>query len=59
VEDVLEYMAVGASAVQVGTASFSDPKVSEAIVHRLPKALERTNTFTFNEMRKKFAAENG
>ena len=59
VEDVLEYMAVGASAVQVGTASFSDPKVSEAIVHRLPKALERTNTFTFNEMRKKFAAESG
>jgi dihydroorotate dehydrogenase (NAD+) catalytic subunit len=59
VEDVLEYMAVGASAVQVGTASFSDPKVSEAIVHELPKALERTNTFTFNEMRKKFAAENG
>lgn len=59
VEDVLEYMAVGASAVQVGTASFSDPKVSEAIVHELPKALERTNTFTFNEMRNKFAAENG
>jgi dihydroorotate dehydrogenase (NAD+) catalytic subunit len=59
VEDVLEYMAVGASAVQVGTASFSDPKVSEAIVHGLPRALERTKAFTFNEMRKKFAAKNG
>jgi dihydroorotate dehydrogenase (NAD+) catalytic subunit len=59
VEDVLEYMAVGASAVQVGTASFSDPKVSEAIVEGLAKALERTKAFTFNDIRDKFVAENG
>jgi len=30
-EDVLEYMTVGASAVQVGTASFADPRSSERI----------------------------
>jgi len=31
-EDVLDYMCVGASAVQVGTASFADPRASEAII---------------------------
>lgn len=59
VEDVLEYMAVGASAVQVGTASFSDPKVSEAIVEGLGGALEQAKAFTFNDIRNKFVAENG
>jgi dihydroorotate dehydrogenase (NAD+) catalytic subunit len=31
-EDVLEYMIVGATAVQVGTASFADPKACERLV---------------------------
>jgi dihydroorotate dehydrogenase (NAD+) catalytic subunit len=31
-EDVLEYLTVGASAVQVGTASFADPKASQELV---------------------------
>src|SRR5215470_13818083 len=35
-EDVLEYLSVGASAVQVGTASFADPRVSERLVDALP-----------------------
>lgn len=34
-EDVLEYMVVGASAVQVGTATFADPKACERLVNKL------------------------
>ncbi len=58
VEDVLEYMSVGASAVQVGTASFSDPKASEAIVEGLERALSDDNVFTFNEIIGKFSVKN-
>jgi dihydroorotate dehydrogenase (NAD+) catalytic subunit len=39
VEDVLEYLAVGAAAVQVGTASFTDPRATERLAARLPRAL--------------------
>ena len=58
-EDVLDYLSVGASAVQVGTASFSDPKVSEAIVGGLSKALKDINMCNFNQLRGKFSKENG
>lgn len=37
VEDVLEYLAVGASCVQVGTASFADPTVSQRLVAELDR----------------------
>jgi dihydroorotate dehydrogenase (NAD+) catalytic subunit len=59
VADVLDYISVGASAVQVGTASFSDPKVSEAIVDGLAAGLNEVNMFTFSELRGKFCKENG
>jgi len=58
-EDVLEYISVGASAVQVGTASFSDPRASEQIVRHLKSVLFDANMFTFNELIGKFKAENG
>ena len=58
-QGVLEYMAVGASAVQVGTASFSDPKASEAIAGGLEKALSDAKVLYFKEIREKFQAENG
>ena len=57
-EDVLEYMAVGASAVQVGTASFTDPRVGEEIVGRLPGVLDRANILSFSEIRDKLSREN-
>jgi dihydroorotate dehydrogenase (NAD+) catalytic subunit len=38
VENVLEYLIVGATAVQVGTASFSDPQACERIVNGLERA---------------------
>jgi dihydroorotate dehydrogenase (NAD+) catalytic subunit len=58
-EDVLEYMAVGASAVQVGTASFADPRASEGILAGLPKALYDVKMFNMSDIRAKFLAENG
>jgi dihydroorotate dehydrogenase (NAD+) catalytic subunit len=59
VEDVLEYLAVGASAVQVGTASFTDPRASQRLSGALTNVLERAKVFTLNEIRDKFLTENG
>lgn len=59
VEDVLDYMAVGASAVQVGTASFADPRASEALASGLEQVLVEANIFTISELSGKFPAENG
>jgi dihydroorotate dehydrogenase (NAD+) catalytic subunit len=59
VEDVLEYLAVGASAVQVGTASFTDPRASQRLADTLTKVLLRAKVFTLRELRDKFVAENG
>jgi dihydroorotate dehydrogenase (NAD+) catalytic subunit len=59
VEDVLEYTMVGASAVQVGTASFSDPRASEEIMKELPRALNRVKALNFSEIRDKFQTEIG
>jgi dihydroorotate dehydrogenase (NAD+) catalytic subunit len=39
VEDVLEFMVAGASAVQIGTANFYDPGAANRIVAALPAAL--------------------
>jgi dihydroorotate dehydrogenase (NAD+) catalytic subunit len=38
VEDVMEYLIVGATAVQIGTANFSDPVASERLVRGLEKS---------------------
>ena len=59
VEDVLDYLAVGASAVQVGTASFTDPRASQRLVETLTNVLEQAKAFTLNEIRGKFRSENG
>ncbi|HWZ99952.1 MAG TPA: dihydroorotate dehydrogenase [Candidatus Dormibacteraeota bacterium] len=58
VGDVLEYLSVGATCVQVGTASFADPRASGRLVKALPKALFDVKAFTVNEIRGKFDAEN-
>src|SRR5712664_3286872 len=59
VEDVLEYLAVGASAVQVGTASFADPRASERLASALTNALVRHKLRSINDIRVKLAAEIG
>jgi len=58
VGDVLEYLSAGATCVQVGTASFTDPRASEHLVRALPKAFYDVKAFTVNEIRGKFDAEN-
>jgi dihydroorotate dehydrogenase (NAD+) catalytic subunit len=57
--DVLDYILMGASAVQVGTASFADPRASERLVRDLREACFAANLFTINELRGKFLAELG
>jgi dihydroorotate dehydrogenase (NAD+) catalytic subunit len=59
VADVLEYLSVGATCVQVGTASFTDPRASEVLIRDLPKAFFKANMFTVNEIRGRFSRENG
>jgi dihydroorotate dehydrogenase (NAD+) catalytic subunit len=59
VSDVLEYVAVGASAVQVGTASFADPQASEALVEGVRKAISEVKMFSFNEIRANFLSQSG
>ncbi len=39
IDDVMEFLVAGASAVQIGTANFFDPTVSVRLVEQLPKAL--------------------
>ena len=58
VEDVLDYLAIGASAVQVGTASFADPRASEGLVEALTNVLFEAKAFTLNEIKDKFLTEN-
>ncbi len=59
VEDILEYLAVGASAVQVGTASFADPSISEELSTGLGRAISEANVLTISELREKIAVTFG
>jgi dihydroorotate dehydrogenase (NAD+) catalytic subunit len=59
VEDVLQYVAMGATAVQVGTASFTDPQVSQRLVADLERALFRAKVFTVNDIRGKVFTDFG
>lgn len=51
VEDVLEYLLVGATAVQVGTAHFVDPTASEGLVDGLARWCADTNCHNINDLR--------
>jgi dihydroorotate dehydrogenase (NAD+) catalytic subunit len=57
VEDVLDYLCVGASAVQVGTASFADPKATQHLVHGLEEAVYTAKACTIREIVAYFHAE--
>src|SRR6478752_3385388 len=50
VEDVLEYLSVGATAVQVGTASFVNPSATEQLVRGLERVTKTAKAFTINEI---------
>jgi dihydroorotate dehydrogenase (NAD+) catalytic subunit len=57
--DVLDYITVGAAAVQVGTASFADPGASERLASELRCACFEHNIRSFNQLRGRFSAEIG
>lgn len=57
--DVLEYISVGATCVQVGTASFTDPKVSERLSDELRTLCFDNKLFSINELKGRFFAEIG
>ena len=57
--DVLDYILMGATAVQVGTASFTDPGVSERLETKLRDAFFDNKLFSISELRGKFLTEIG
>jgi dihydroorotate dehydrogenase (NAD+) catalytic subunit len=57
--DVLDYILMGATAVQVGTASFTDPRASERLEAEVREAFYELNLSSINELRGKFNAEIG
>lgn len=50
VDDAVEYLRAGATLVQVGTASFADPRAAERIVRRLPRELDRLGVASVGEL---------
>ena len=57
--DVLDYIVMGAAAVQVGTASFTDPQAGQRLEADVRAAFWEINLFSINELRGKFLAEIG
>jgi dihydroorotate dehydrogenase (NAD+) catalytic subunit len=49
-DDVLEFLIAGASAVQLGTVNFYQPTAAERIVAALPEALARLNARSVAEI---------
>ena len=58
-EDVLDYIYVGASAVQVGTASFADPRASEAIIEGLGALVRTVKCNSISELNDRFGTDFG
>lgn len=59
VDDVLDYLSVGASAVQVGTANFADPTITQRLVNGLEDAVLQAKAFTIKQIMTNFSAEIG
>jgi dihydroorotate dehydrogenase (NAD+) catalytic subunit len=49
-DDILEYVIAGASAVQVGTANFSEPRACIEILNQLEKACKNNNINSINSL---------
>jgi dihydroorotate dehydrogenase (NAD+) catalytic subunit len=58
-EDVLEYLIVGAAAVQVGTAHFANPRAAEQLVVGIAKLCSESNLSNINELRGSFSEQIG
>jgi len=56
-EDVLEYLVVGASAVQIGTSNFVDPRTCARLVEGLEKRCSEDKISRISELRGSLGAE--
>jgi dihydroorotate dehydrogenase (NAD+) catalytic subunit len=50
IDDVMEFLVAGASAIQIGTANFFDPTVSTRLIDLLPGALDETGAKSVGEV---------
>jgi dihydroorotate dehydrogenase (NAD+) catalytic subunit len=50
IDDVMEFLIAGASAVQLGTVNFYDPTVSERVIGQLPEALAELGASSIREV---------
>ncbi len=50
IDDVMQFLVAGASAVQIGTANYYDPKVSTRLVDELPVALAESGCACVSEI---------
>jgi dihydroorotate dehydrogenase (NAD+) catalytic subunit len=50
IDDVMDYLVAGAAAVQVGTANFYDPTVSQRLADQLPEALKQLGAQSVREV---------
>ncbi len=50
-KDVLEFVAVGADAVQIGTENFTNPDIAEKLVFELAEFIERQGFKDFNNLK--------
>jgi dihydroorotate dehydrogenase (NAD+) catalytic subunit len=58
-EDVLDYMVVGATAVQIGTATFADPTACERVLGELGNLCLSDNIFSISKLTGSLGANNG
>jgi dihydroorotate dehydrogenase (NAD+) catalytic subunit len=58
-EDVLDNIYVGASAVQVGTASFADPRASEAVIEGLGAVVRTVKCNVISELKDRIRTDLG
>ncbi len=49
IDDVMEFMAAGATAIQVGTANYYDPTLSQRLIGQLPAALAEIGAQSLGE----------
>ena len=50
IDDVMEFLVAGASAVQIGTANYYDPSVSMKLLDALPAALAEAGVRSVGEL---------
>ncbi|PHS11831.1 MAG: hypothetical protein COA78_09080 [Blastopirellula sp.] len=50
IDDVMEFIIAGASAVQIGTANFADPSTCDRILSQLPEAIKEAGATSISEL---------